>query len=221
MSQKEDKSVEKVSLNDGTREFNAMQRVKRRFFAMRNGDLAQQMADMSGRRYQINFGLNLPQINEIARDFQAGGAEVADLEKDGFDQADFARRLRNNTSTRESMLIAPMLFPVDQLTVDEAIDWVLSVPTPEVGDILCMKLLRRHPSAIEIVKWLFDEAIEDLSIYTAIRLTLNLLQTGKLTPDEADSLLARWHGDDDIDPTPLLASVLRQYRNEIAFLREE
>ena len=35
-------------------EFNAMQRVKRRFFAMRNGDLAAQMAAL-GAAYQINF----------------------------------------------------------------------------------------------------------------------------------------------------------------------
>ncbi len=133
-------------------EFNAMQRVKRRFFAMRNGDLAQQMAER-GARYRINFGLNLPQVSEIARDFLPGGKEhmavyggQPPLPED-LDMADFARRLRDNTSTRESMLIAPMLFPVEALSEEEALEWMRSVPTPEVADVLCLKLLRNHPSA--------------------------------------------------------------------------
>lgn len=212
---------ETTELNDGTREFNAMQRVKRRFFAMRNGDLAQQMADLSGRRYRINFGLNLPQITEIARDFLPGGSEVVDLEAGGdFDRADFARRLRDNTSTRESMLIAPILFPVDQLSVNEAISWVAESPTPEVVDILCMKMLRNHPAAVEIAKRLLEDGTANLAIYAAIRLVLNLLQTGKLLPEEARSIIDSWEKDADVDLPPLLVSILRQYRNEMAFLTD-
>jgi hypothetical protein len=112
-------------------EFNAMQKVKRRFFAMRNGDLAQQMAER-GAQYRINFGLNLPQISEIARDFLPGGVEAAQLPA-GFSMADFARRLRANDTTRESMLIAPMLFPVDELTMEEAYTWAATAPPPRVG----------------------------------------------------------------------------------------
>ena len=120
-------------------EFNAMQKVKRRFFAMRNGDLAAQMA-VRGARYRINFGLNLPQIVEIARDFLPGGAEFDGLQED-FDMADFARRLRDNTTTRESRLIAPMLFPLEKLTAEEALEWARSADVPEVADVLCLKLL--------------------------------------------------------------------------------
>lgn len=202
-------------------EFNAMQRVKRRFFAMRNGDLAQQMAER-GARYRINFGLNLPQVSEIARDFLPGGKEH--MAVDGgqpplpadFDMADFARRLRDNTTTRESMLIAPMLFPVGELTEDEALEWVRSVPTPEVADVLCLKLLRNHPSAPVLVERLLSDE-SSLARYAALRLSLNLLQCGKVTPE---SILIPFETEES-RREPLTVSLCRQIRDEINFLMEE
>ncbi len=46
-------------------DFNLMQAVKRRLYAMRNGALAAQMRN-AGLHYRINFGLNIPQLKEIA-----------------------------------------------------------------------------------------------------------------------------------------------------------
>lgn len=202
-------------------EFNAMQKVKRRFFAMRNGDLAQQMTER-GAKYRINFGLNLPQISEIARDFLPGGKEHTACD-DGstpltadFNMADFSRRLRDNISTRESMLIAPMLFPVKQLTEEEALGWARSVPTPEVADVLCLKLLRNYPDAPRLVEMLSGDS-EPLPRYVALRLALNLLQSGKLTPE---SLLPMVVAEESRE-SQLTASICRQLRDEITFLTEE
>lgn len=194
-------------------EFNAMQRVKRRFFAMRNGDLAQQMAER-GAKYRINFGLNLPQISEIARDFLPGGRERESLPAD-LDMMDFARRLRDNSSTRESMLIAPMLFPVESLSREEALDWALAVPTPEVADVLCLKLLRNYSGAVMLAERLMAEA-GDLQRYTALRLSLNLLQSGKVS---AGSLIPLVESEESRG-CPLTASLCRQLRDEISFLPE-
>lgn len=202
-------------------EFNAMQRVKRRFFAMRNGDLAQQMTER-GARYRINFGLNLPQISEIARDFLPGGKEHTVCEAGpmplptGFDMADFSRRLRDNTSTRESMLIAPMLFPVKQLTEEEALGWARSVPTPEVADVLCLKLLRNYPDAPRLVEILSGDS-EPLSRYVALRLALNLLQSGKLSPESLLPMVVS----EESHKSQLTAPLCRQLRDEITFLTEE
>lgn len=209
-----------IDINDGSREFNAMQRVKRRFFAMRNGAVAQQMADYGGKKYQINFGLNLPQITAIARDFLPGGKEfeeITSLESTAFSLAEFARKLRDNRSTRESMLIAPMLFPVAELTVVEAIDWAREATTPEVADILCLKLLRNFPLAIDIVEELLHRPSSPMDIYSALRLLLNLLQTGKITAVAAEQMLNSVSGDGGIEPTPLTHGVLRQLREEIAW----
>lgn len=48
-------------------EFNQIQEIKRRFFAMRNGIVADTMRK-GGLGYKMVFGLNLPQIVEIAAD---------------------------------------------------------------------------------------------------------------------------------------------------------
>ena len=45
--------------------FNDMQTVKRAFFAMRNGVIADTLR-RAGSPFKIIFGLNLPQISEIA-----------------------------------------------------------------------------------------------------------------------------------------------------------
>lgn len=194
-------------------EFNAMQRVKRRFFAMRNGDLAAQMAAL-GAVYQINFGLNLPQIAEIARDFLPGGAE-APTPDEWFDYADFARRLRSNISTRESMLIAPMLFPVELLEADEALAWAREVPTAEVADILCMKLLRRYAGARDVVMALAQEDMH-LRRYTAMRLLLNLLQTGQADAAFAAPMLEA----EEKRGCSTTASVCRQIAQELELMED-
>lgn len=195
-------------------EFNAMQKVKRRFFAMRNGDLAQQMRER-GASYRINFGLNLPQVVEIARDFLPGGAERMAL-GDDFDMAGFARRLRDNVSTRESMLIAPMLFPVGALTIDEAVEWSSNVASPEVADVLCLKLLRYWPGAEGLIHVLLSDR-PPLARYCALRLLLNLLQMGKIPPSEAREIMESAN----LSESPLTAMLSRQLRDEIEFLSEE
>jgi len=80
-------------------EFNPMQQIKHQFYAMRNGAIADNMR-RQGAPYRIIFGVNLPQLNEIARN-TAKSAEMAEA-------------LWNNTSTRESMLLAPMIYPHEQ-----------------------------------------------------------------------------------------------------------
>lgn len=194
-------------------EFNAMQKVKRRFFAMRNGDLAAQMAS-HGARYKINFGLNLPQISEIARDFLPGGAEAAEF-GEGFDRADFARRLRENTTTRESRLIAPMLFPVEALTPGEALGWARSADVPEVADVLCLRLLRNYPGAKETAEHLLAEGSTDMNRYCGLRLLLNLLSAGRFDPDGAEGIARA----EVMRGCGLTASVCRQILEEVEFSR--
>lgn len=139
-------------------EFNDMQQIKRRFFAMRNGALAEQMR-RQGAPYQIIFGLNLPQLTEISRDVEPS--------------ADLAERLWANTTTRESLLLAPMVYPKDEMTLSVALQWATSCPTAEVADILCHRLLRQLPFANEIVDALAD-AERNLDRYVSLRLRLNL-----------------------------------------------
>lgn len=190
-----------------------MQRVKRRFFAMRNGALAAQM-DAHGKKYKINFGLNIPQISEIARDFIPGGTELEGLK--AFDQVEFARLLRANDSTRESMLIAPMLFPPEALTEAEARSWMMAVATPEVADVLMLKLLRNYSEAPALLSVLEDAGVTELQKYAGLRLLLNLLQIGRLTAEDVRRRLAG----SAIVASPMTSSLLRQIDDELQFLTE-
>lgn len=143
-------------------EYNEMQTVKRRFFAMRNGIVADTLR-RSMPEYRMVFGLNLPQISEIAAETGISRRLAEDLWAD--------RR------TRESLLMAPMIFPAEELDIDTARRMRDEVITPEVADILCHRLLRKLPFArsLAMEKVTSDN---DLERYTAFRLLFNLLPEG-------------------------------------------
>ena len=140
-------------------QYNQMQIIKRRFFAMRNGIIADTLRK-AGLDYRMIFGLNLPQITDIAADLPHTPGLAAELWAD--------------TRTRESLLLAPMLYPVEHMTADTAAEWLSQAPTTEVADVLCLRLLRRHPDALAIALDALDSPAE-ITRYAALRLLFNLL----------------------------------------------
>lgn len=164
--------------------FNMMQAVKRRFFAMRNGDLAAQMS-AGGVNYKINFGLNLPQIREIATMTLDGSLPDYPHKLTDDERRDLAAMLWNNGTTRESRLIAPMLMRANEVTADEARLMLTQVATVEEADILCHRLLRNHQQAMQTALGVYNGAdASPLQRYGALRLIMNLLQA----PDAALNL---------------------------------
>ncbi len=138
--------------------FNAMQSVKRQMFAMRNGVIADTLRK-AGSPFKIIFGVNLPQLVDIAN------TVVQDRE--------LAEKLWANSTTRESMLIAPMLMPKEAFTIDDAHRWIESVPVREVADILCHRLLRHEPYARDLaIELIGDE--DAIRHYTGLRLMCNI-----------------------------------------------
>ena len=173
-----------------------MQQIKRRFFALRNGVVADTMR-RAGAPYRVVFGLTLPQVAGIAAEHGP--------------DPDMARELWKNVSTRESLLLAPMLMPPEVIGIDEAIEWVSGAPTTEAVDVLCLKLLRRLAYAPELMRRLFSSA-SSMDRYTALRLAFNLLPG---TFDEAETMAREESQQSD----PLTASISRQLLDEIEFLR--
>ncbi len=179
-------------------DFNDMQSVKRRLFAMRNGALADNMRRL-GASYRIIFGVNLPQLSEIARDYIGNES--------------LAQRLWENVSTRESLLIAPMIYPREEMTEDEARQWMAQVPTAEVADVLCHRLLKYLPFADALVA-AYADSESDMLRYTALRLQFNLL------PCNLD--MARLYAERELTRNALLtASIARALLDEVEFLQEE
>ena len=110
------------------------------------------------------------------------------------------------------MLLAPMIYPVDQFGLDTALAWTASTPTAEVADILCHKLLRRCPFALSLAQEL-SMSDNDMQRYIAIRLHFNLLPNGiDVAEAMATAELAR--------NCQLTATVSRALLAEIEFLKE-
>ncbi|MCM1076870.1 MAG: hypothetical protein NC411_05875 [Bacteroides sp.] len=142
-------------------EFNQIQEIKRRFFAMRNGIVADTIRK-AGLQYKMVFGLNLPQIAEIA-----SGIEPS---------RELAEQMWADSRTRESMLLAPMIYPRDELSRERASEMLRESPTTEVSDILSHRLLRHTPYALDMAMELAGSD-DDMTRYGAFRLMNNLLYT--------------------------------------------
>lgn len=140
-------------------EFNQIQEIKRRFFAMRNGIVADTIRK-AGLQYKMVFGLNLPQIVEIAADI--------------IPSQELAEQFWADTRTRESLLLAPMIYPRERLTQERGAEMLRESPTVEVTDVLCHRLLRHLPYAMDLAT---DAVTSDSETerYGGFRLMFNLL----------------------------------------------
>lgn len=177
--------------------FSDMQNVKRTFFALRNGVVADALKK-GGAPFRIIFGLNLPQLLQIA----ASAPKTVEL----------AELLWSNNSTRESMLLAPMIMLKDKFSVSDASRWISQVPSVEVADILCHRLLRHLPFANSLASGFLNNAEStSLERYTALRLLLNIVGT---YPTEALKAATEElkHG------CQLTAPLCRQIQEEVSFL---
>lgn len=137
-------------------DYNQMQQIKRRFFAMRNGVVAEALRQ-GGVPNHIIFGLNLPQIKEIATEFEKS--------------EELSRRLWADARTRESGMLAPYLWPFDSMDMTEALQWIATAPSYESIDILTLAVLRNQ----DYIPELFDRLVtfgDGKSQYSALRLYL-------------------------------------------------
>jgi len=179
-------------------EFNRMQEIKRRFFAMRNGVVAETIR-RGGLNYKMVFGLNLPQIVEIAGSIPPS--------------RELAEELWADTRTRESMLLAPMVYPREELTRERASELLREAPTTEVADIVCHRLLRHMPYALGLAT---EAAASDseMTRYAAFRLMFNLLYTH---PMEIKPFVEAELGSN----SPLTSRICTTMLDEIRFITEE
>lgn len=113
-----------------------IRQIKQQFFAFRNGILADALRKQSN--YSVVFGLQIPQIAQIARTLEPS-MELADT-------------LWNETSTRESRILATYLFPVNEIDINKALTLASEVNTVEEADMLAFRLLKRLPFAASLLE---------------------------------------------------------------------
>lgn len=142
-------------------EFNRFQQIKRNFFAMRNSIVADTIR-RGGLQYKMIFGLNLPQIADIAATLPHS--------------RELAEELWADIRTRESRLLSPMVYPREELTRERAAEMLREAQTTEVADILCHRLLRHQPYALDLALEAAS-ATDEMHRYGAFRLMSNLVYT--------------------------------------------
>lgn len=155
-----------------------LQQIRQQFFALRNGVIVDTLRQ-AGIEYRLAFGLNVPQLREIAEGLPHT-AELADA-------------LWADLHCRESRMLAPMVHPVQDMTVQKAKQWLAQAPTTEVVDVLCHSLVRRLPQAWDVAAQMYG--------YPKLRLLANLMSGDpRRAADMARPLL----------PHPLAAKICRE-----------
>lgn len=144
-------------MNTTINDFNT---IKQQFSLMKNGVVSDALVAMK-LPHRIIWGLNLPQLKEIA-------AKVTP-------SAELSKMLRDDKATRESGLIAPMVMPREELTFKEAVEWVDDAPTTECIDILVHSLLRHVDYAPELMEQLASSS-KPMHRYAAMRLLANMVR---------------------------------------------
>lgn len=111
--------------------------IKHNFLAFRNGVISDTLRK-AGMPYKIIFGLQLPQIAQIAR------AHEQNMK--------LAESLWQDENMRESRLTACYLFPPEEVDKEKALELAESVRTMEEADILTFRLLKRLSFARELAE---------------------------------------------------------------------
>lgn len=131
-------------------------------YAMRNGIVADTLRK-GGSPFRMIFGVNLPQLSEIAAEH-------------GHDST-LAHELWNDRACRESMLLATMLLDVNDVNIGSALEMLDQSPTIEVTDVLCHSLLRKMPDAMTVASAALNPQLSDMTRYGGVRLAWNLIPT--------------------------------------------
>jgi 3-methyladenine DNA glycosylase AlkD len=163
--------------------------IKQEFFAYRNGILADRIRS-AGDSHKMIFGLNIPQIQEIASRYSQNSK--------------LANQLWNNTDSRECRLIAPLLFPIPAFTEIEACSWISSIENTEIADNLCHKLLRNLNFAPSLINKYINSS-SDIERYTALRLALNLICIGTTISTSSIKICAETENDKHLPLTQAIS----------------
>ena len=120
----------------------------------------------------------ISQLSQLSQDSQQSQPS-----QDSF-FAHLSRALWTDRDHRECRMAATMLYPPNEFSQETALEWARGVETSEIADVLCHRLLRKLPFALELADQLLADETP-LVRYTAFRLLLNLLLMGKATPTVA------------------------------------
>lgn len=128
--------------------------IKKEFRAAMNGIASARMRE-AGAPYRLIFGVELPRLQEIAREFTPNHELAQELW---------------NENVRESKILATMLMPNERFYPEIAYIWVDEIPTAELAQIATMCLFSRLTYAPSLAfEWIAsDKEMRQLCGYLII-----------------------------------------------------
>ena len=136
-----------------------IQDIKKEFFGYRNGIVAEQLR-AAGDPHTMIMGCQVADVIAITSRYEKS--------------ATLAQELWDDVHHRECRMAATMLYPTEDFKTETALAWCQSVESVEIADVLCHRLLRHLPYAVELWEQLLA-CDKKLVRYTAWRLLLNLI----------------------------------------------
>ncbi len=124
-----------------------------------------------GLNYKLNFGVSIQKIKEIAARYKSDKDLAETLWLDG---------------TRELKILATLLYPIDQFTIETANRWVTQIPNQEIREQICVNLFQRTDFADEIsLEWINseDENVRSTGYWLIVRRLLTKTFDSIIQPD--------------------------------------
>lgn len=133
--------------------------IKHLFMTYRNGAVADVLRQAGMTCYRVIFGLNVPQIANIANQCEKS--------------LKLAECLWEDNSVRESRILATYLFPKDAIDKEYAFKLIEQLQTTEEADMLCFRLLKHLDFASQLVEK-YNNSEEEIKRYCAKMLSRHL-----------------------------------------------
>ena len=123
-----------------------------KLFRSRQNVFTSSLLRQHGYVYKVAFGCSLPDIKEIALMVK----DMIDNPESplyGLDITEVSEALWAEDNIRESKMTAPLLYPRGTMTIETAVRWAQSIPTPEVADVVCMYAFQYEIGKELISRW--------------------------------------------------------------------
>ena len=146
--------------------------LKQEFRANMNGMASASMRD-AGIAYRVNFGIELPRLKAIAKEFEPDHELAQELWKE---------------DVRESKIVATLLQPVETFYPEIADIWAESINTAEMAGMASVNLFQHLPYALEkAFQWMAsDQLYVQVCGYHTI---IHLMRRGDLSDRLAEELV--------------------------------
>lgn len=152
-----------------------LKQVRTRLRLSMNGVVSASMRE-KGIDYKLNFGVSIPQLKIIAKDFPRDSSLAENLWQQ---------------EVREMKILATLLQPAEDFTEEQAEQWAAEVPNQEIVELYTMNLLQHLSFAGKLAgRWILQE--EGFMQVLGFTLYARLLMKGEqVTPEDSRELLRK------------------------------